>query len=432
MPLQRGLFMSLTIRNDMLYSAMVDGTTPNLIAFVRMRSIPLSTDNNANNAQYLATVRHLGGTDAQLQAAWDAHAPGQTPLRVDVDPDDDSGSSTAGSGRVDVFRTLYGRRLVAPARSLHNNLVYELLRRGTTSPPLWTGLFALYGLPLVHLSDALEAQTAVYAKQALALAASNMDRDLSFLFAEVVQTAAAPPLPDVYLEVPRAPLDILASLAFDGRLASLPLALPGYADHGRHGMRRWSSVPAVRDAVLACTRQWGTLVDPVHALDALEELGRTAVVLACGTHKPGDVAFDFYLCFLVTLVCSLRTVLVGWHHDRAVQAHAADMVRCLWALFVLVYILQLRPAMDVALLGGSVSGELGHFHDFHADPALALPKHQDPFYLRTLRSMAVLAACERDRGWQILIGNAASKFRHGWQRWLGFQPDEGASMNVRI
>ncbi|EPE05231.1 hypothetical protein F503_03836 [Ophiostoma piceae UAMH 11346] len=434
----------------MLYSVMIDGTTPNLIAF------------------YLATVKHMGGTDAQLQAAWTAHEHYQTPLDVDIETDDPTPWGFGRADLVDVFRTYYGRRLIAPGMSLQDNLVNTLLCNGTSSPPLWTGLFGLYGLPLVHLSDALEVQTAVYAKQALALAASNLDSGLSCLFSEIVGESSrrreamaaaissslaphslhrSPPLPFCVPPSPqnaagerRSPLDILESLAFDGRLSNLPLDLPGYFDHGLYGGRHWSSLPEIRDAVLACTWQWGAL-DTVQsdsvpgALDALEELGRTAVVLACGTHKPGDVEFDFYLCFLVTLVYSLRTVLVSLQCYGAVQVHAADLVRCLWAMFVLVYILQLRPKMDVALLGTPRPRHeptSNQFREFRADLGLALPKHQDPFYLRTLRSMAGLAACERDRGWQILINNAASKFRQGWRRWIGFQPSEGVSMNVRI
>lgn len=323
------------------------------------------------------------------------------------------------------------------------------------------GLFACYGLPLVHLADSMEVKAATYAKQALALAASNLDDSLCALFTAITTKSKrhaslfGPSSSGVNSKSPhkwtRAPLAILRGLALDGRLSGLPLVLPGYVGHAEAG-RHWSNQPIVGQVVLECVWQWD-LAETVDPLDALEELGHVAVALACGTHKtaveteadgsvvPAAPEFDFYLCFLPTLVYALRVFLVNVRQQYpAVSEIALALVRCLWAQMVLVYILQLRPKIEL-LAGGATADvrssgggerEENLLDDFYSDITLASRNHQDAFYLRALRSFAMLAASERDAAWQGRINDAAVKFKTGWQRWLGFGPDEEATLDIRL
>lgn len=352
------------------------------------------------------------------------------------------------SSRINEFRTYYARRLVNPGAPLRDNLIAELFQGGTK--PLWMGLFACYGLPLVHLSDSLEVKAATYAKQALALAASNLDDSLCGLFAAIATESRRRsalfgsngtttgqqrrPLP----KWTRDPLSILRDLARDGRLSGLPLVLPGYTNHAASG-RPWSSLPVVGQVVLESVWCWD-LAETIDPLDALEELGRvTTVALACGTHKtPGPPEFDFFLCFLPTLVYALRVFLANVRQQYpAVSEIALVLVRCLWAQIVLVYILQLRPKVASERSEDQMAQQAPIdnnflFHAFYSDATLAQPRHQDAFYLRTLRSFGMLAASERDPAWTARINDAAVKLQVGWWRWLGLGPGEAATLDIRL
>lgn len=329
---------------------------------------------------------------------------------------------------------------------MRDNLVVELFQGG--SRPLWMGLFSCYGLPLVHLADSLEVKSATYAKQALALAASNLDNNLCDLFASIVTESRRRsalfgpngghnrrPLH----KWTRDPLSILRDLARDGRLSGLPLVLPGYTNHALAG-RPWSSQTIIGQVVLESVWRWD-LAETIDPLDALEELGRvTTVALACGTHKtPGPPEFDFFLCFLPTLVHALRVFLAAVRQQYpAVSEIALMLVRCLWAQIVLVYILQLRP--KVTLLDASEhrqpqqppDDENFLFRAFYNDTLLSEPRHQDAFYLRALRSFAMLAASESDPAWTARINEAAVKLQVNWHRWLGLAPGEEATLDIRL
>ncbi|KIH93438.1 hypothetical protein SPBR_09162 [Sporothrix brasiliensis 5110] len=431
---QYGTFMTLITKNDMLYSGVREDAdaSPNLIAF------------------HLATIRELAGSELQMRP--------HTVFTV--------ASNRHCGRRIDEFRTYYARRLINPGAPLRDNLVAELFQGG--SRPLWMGLFGCYGLPLVHLSDSFEIKAATYAKQALALAASHLDDGLCGLFAAIAAdsrrrsalfgsngAAAAAgasrhgrhPLPKWTCD----PLSILRDLSRDGRLSGLPLVLPGYTSHAAAG-RPWSSVPVVGQVVLESVWRWD-LAETVDPLDALEELGRvTTVALACGTHKtPGAAEFDVYLCFLPSLVLALRVFLAAVRLQYpAVSEIALVLVRCLWAQIVLVYILQLRPNVAATATVATPTPtptppEQGTapcatppdddhflFRAFYNDTALDQPRHQDAFYLRALRSFAMLAATERDPAWTARIDNAAVKLQVGWQRWLGLSPGEAATLDIRL
>jgi hypothetical protein len=350
------------------------------------------------------------------------------------------------SSRINEFRTYYARRLVNPAAPLRDNLVAELFEGG--SKPLWTGLFACYGLPLVHLSDSLEVKAATYAKQALALAASNLDDSLCTLFATIAvesrrrsalfggSTAGAGRRPRPRWT--RDPLSVLRDVARDGRLSGLPLVLPSYTNHAAGG-RSWSSQPIVGQVVLESVWRWD-LAETIDPLDALEELGRvTTVALACGTHRtPGPPEFDFYLCLLPTLVHSLRVFMAAMRQQYpAVSEIALVLVRCLWAQIVLVYILQLRPKVAPTpepseAAQGAPGDDHFLFRAFYNDATLVQPRHQDAFYLRALRSFAMLAASERDPAWTARINDAAVKLQSNWHRWLGLGPGEAATLDIRL
>ncbi|KAL1891182.1 hypothetical protein Sste5346_007815 [Sporothrix stenoceras] len=425
--LQQGTFMTLITKNDMLYSGMMDDESPNIIAF------------------YLATIRELAGSDLQMEAAYRLHSGQQATLRPSMETDSPMEAHFGQKDRINEFRTYYARRLVNPGAPLRDNLVAELFQGG--SRPLWMGLFACYGLPLVHLGDSLEVKAATYAKQALALAASNLDNDLCDLFASIVTESRrrsalfgsngdhnCRPL----RKWTRDPLSILHDLTRDGRLSGLSLVLPGYTNHAVAG-RPWSSQNIVSQVVLESVWRWD-LAETIDPLDALEELGRvTTVALACGTHKTHrPPEFDFFLCFLPTLVHALRVFLAAVRQQYpAVSEIALVLVRCLWAQIVLVYILQLRP--KIASIPKRIEpqqpppdDENFLFRAFYNDTVLSEPQHQDAFYLRALRSFAMLAASEQDPEWTARINDAAVKLQVNWHRWLGLAPGEATTLDIRL
>ncbi|CAK7217028.1 hypothetical protein SEUCBS140593_003066 [Sporothrix eucalyptigena] len=454
--LHQGTLMTLITKNDMQYSMMVDDVSPNLISFA------------------LATIRELAGSDAQMERAYRIHQDQQTPLRPVIETDTPMESHFGQRDRIDEFRTYYARRLVVPTAPLRDNLVAELFQGDKA--PLWMGLFACYGLPLVHLSDSMEVKAATYAKQALALAASNLDQDLCALFGAIAsesrqrsalfgpspmsstagsttgsttgssssRSSSRPPplfvqavLPQQNKKWTRDPLSILNDLSQDGRLSGLSLVLPGYVSHAQYG-RPWSTQPVVAQIVLESVWQWD-LAETVNPLDALEELGHVTVALACRTHKAGadePPEFDFFLSFLPTLVLSLRMFLGGVRRQYpAVSEISLVLIRCLWAQIVLVYILQLRPKISAwPLPAAAVSREEGDFllRDFYADTALSQPRHQDAFYLRALRTFAMLAAMDLEPQWTTRINDAAILFQTSWRRWVGRTSDEPATVAIRL
>ncbi|CAK7230395.1 hypothetical protein SBRCBS47491_007571 [Sporothrix bragantina] len=451
--LRQGTLMTLITKNDMLYSGMMDDVSPNLIPF------------------QIATICELAGSDAQMERAYQLHKNNQRPLRPVIE------TELPMESHIDEFRTYYARRLVTPGAPLRDNLIAELFQGAKA--PLWMGLFACYGLPLVHLSDSMEVKSATYAKQALALAASNLDEDLCALFGAIVtesrqrsslfgpspmsSTAGSTtgssssrsnsrPPPFFAVSQPEQqhnnktktkkwtcdPLSILRALSRDGRLSNLSLVLPGYVAHAQAG-RSWSTQPVVGQVVLESVWQWD-VAETIDPLDALEELGRVAVTLACGTHKPDEPPeYDIYLCLLPTLVLSLRVFLGGVRQQYpAVSEIALVLVRCLWAQMVLVYILQLRPKVHLlskakdSTSSATDRGDDFLLSDFYADNSLSEPRHHDAFYLRALRSFAMLAAVDRDPAWTAWISEATVVFQSRWQRWVGLSSYEAATLDIRL
>ncbi|AEO68068.1 uncharacterized protein THITE_2145306 [Thermothielavioides terrestris NRRL 8126] len=285
----------------------------------------------------------------------------------------------------------------------------------TQDPPLIYGLFSGIGRPLTLLSDGIELRAAILVMQSLTLSAVDWMEPMCELLTRPV-LAAAPPQ---HL----APEDILNRVAYDGRLSGVMKAGPGF-----HGVSHVFASATAKAAVVEYVRCLDTRDLPL----VLQQLAALSVLLLCATHKPGRPAFDLYLGRLPTCVNSTRVVLESWVEDHS---HGVLLVRGLWLLVLLVYVTQLRPAVDGKLL---VSPELAQesrgweaiFDEFRGQ-AVPEGKYADVDFLRALRSLRELSAVYGAVHGRLYL-HAAWKLVSQWRSWTGLGINREVMLNIRL
>lgn len=287
--------------------------------------------------------------------------------------------------------------------------------------PLIYGLFAHSGQPLATLSDALELQSPIMVVQSLTLASVYHDTALRDLLMEV--QAVEPLSPTTHYQ---APSSILQAIGHDGRFSNL-VHQPGFKAGVRHVLTNKNT----RDALIHYLR----LLDISNPTTALQPLSQLSLTLLTATHKHGKPAFDYYLANLPTLVNSVRILLAEFPSGD----HAALLLRGLWMMFVLTYITQMRPIVDISVqLTGALPKKETYanwdaiFAEFRNDPLTPDSKYVDSQFLRTLRSIY-----ELERHGCCSVGDgviAGYKLRWQWRRWAGLGNDggQGEGLDVRL
>jgi hypothetical protein len=258
--------------------------------------------------------------------------------------------------------------------------------------------------------------------QSLTLASVHYDKVLRDLLMEV--QAAGPLSPTRPYQ---SPFSILQAIGHDGRFSNV-VHQPGYPAGVRHVLTNKNT----REALIHYLR----LLDVSDPTAALQTLSQLSLTLLTATHKQGKPAFDYYLANLPTLVNSARIPLAEFPKSE----QSTLLLRGLWMMFVLTYITQMRPIVDmsVQLTGGSLPKQETYanwdaiFAEFRGDSLTAESKYMDTRFLRTLRSIY-----ELERHGYCTVGDgviAAYKLRWQWRRWTGkgAHHGQGEGLNVRL
>lgn len=285
--------------------------------------------------------------------------------------------------------------------------------------PLIYGLFGNFGQPLIALSDAYELQSPIMVVQSLTLACVHYDKALRDLLMDVQN--AETNSPSIHRQ---SPFSILQAIGHDGRFSNL-VHRPGYTA----GVRQVLSNQYTREALV----HYIQLLDVTNPTAALENLSQPSLALLTATHKAGKPAFDYYLATLPTLVNATRILLAEFESAE----HAMLLVRGVWMMFVLSYITQMRPIIDLSVQStGDLPKEQTHanwdaiFTEFRRDLLADGSKYLDSRFLRTLRSIHEL----QGHGFAPDGVKAAYKLRWQWRRWTGLGNDAGQDhgLNVRL
>ncbi|KAI4286699.1 MAG: hypothetical protein L6R35_004047 [Caloplaca aegaea] len=269
--------------------------------------------------------------------------------------------------------------------------------------PLINNLISGLGHPLIHLAYAYELSSREIAMEALSMAASSYDHLHKYL--DDPSYTKPPP------NKTQSPLEILSRLQqdtrFDGLFAhqgSVDLALL-FGKHEAEVLEYWNA--------------W-RIADPTKEFQASQ---KAALALLVASHKPGGKKlYDFFIVHILTTSHAVRILL-----PLLPAKFHVPLVRQWWLLTLVVYILQLRPAIDLS----SVT-------DYNRDgkdwawvdrQAVAQSKHSlDSHYVKALRAMKTADETWGPEGHFWL--NAAVRFAAEFDGWGGFA--SGASRDAHL
>ncbi|KAL2137137.1 hypothetical protein VTI74DRAFT_8769 [Chaetomium olivicolor] len=286
----------------------------------------------------------------------------------------------------------------------------------TGDRPLVFALFSGVGRPLTLLSDGIELRTAVMVMESLTLSAIDWMEPMRDMLMQA--QLAAPPSERL------SPEDLIGRAGYDGRFSGVMKAGPGF-----HGLPYILSNSTARAAIV----EYIWCLDTNDLTLVLQQLSALSVLLSCGTHKPGQPAFDYYLNRLPTCVNSTRVILENWIEERG---HRELLVKGLWLLVILAYITQLRPAIDGTLLvpPQELVGQSRSWTSIYNEirPQAMLEGGYDNFeLLRALRSLRELSRAY-DTAHGRLYAHAARKLMDQWTGWTGLGIDREPMLNIRL
>ena len=144
-----------------------------------------------------------------------------------------------------------------------------------------------------------------------------------------------------------------------------------------------------------------------------EDSQYAATALLAATQKSGSSSYDFFLVHLLTTSHAVRILLPV----VPAKFHIA-LVRQWWLLSLAVYVIQLRPSIDLkSVLGYDIAGRDWKWIN---QQAIGSRWATDAHYVKALRAMEVAASTWGDQSTFYI--RAAVKFGEGFQGWGGFGP----------
>jgi len=260
--------------------------------------------------------------------------------------------------------------------------------------PLIHGGIGGLGHPLIHLGYAFELNSREIAMEALVLAATNYDFLHDYIDNDPgVQTAKEPLA---------SPLEILAQIRADSRFDGL-FDLPGANNISRLFELRENEVLEYYHKL------------PIREVAASHrELTKAATLMLCATHKPGYPQYDFFICHLLTTAYAIRILL-----PELPNRFAAALVKAHWLFFIVVYCVQLRPAIRPQLVD-EVDVD-GKSWDDVVKKVLCRDRRtgmEDTHYLKAIRTLLESAKLWKEE--DIFYQKAAVKFAWEFTNWSGF------------
>ena len=284
----------------------------------------------------------------------------------------------------------------------------------TGPKPLIYGLFSGVGRPLTFLSDGIELRSAVLVVESLTLSAVDWMEPVCEL---MMHPSLAEP-PNQFLS----PDEILGRLAHDGRFSGVMKGGPSF-----HGVSNVFSSPGAKAALV----EYVKMLECRDLTVLMQQISALSVLLSCATHKPGQPAFDYYLCHLPTCVNSTRVIL-----DKLLEQDGQKtiLVRGVWLLVMLTYITQLRPVIDGRLLvAKELPEEENGWQSIYAEfsSQAAMGGYGDLEFLRAMRSLWELSKAYRAVHGRLYF-HAAWKLAGEWNGWAGLGIDREAMLNIRL
>ena len=266
-------------------------------------------------------------------------------------------------------------------------------------PPLFNGLVSGLGHPLIHLGYAYELNSREVAMEAMALAATNYDPDVS----QYLDDEKWAQLPTTYTTT--SPFEVLSQVHADHRLDR------DFHSIGGDNLSKVFSPEGYQGILMEHWNAW-TVTEPTASF---EQSQRLAVALLISTAPSlGGLGYDFFLVHLLTTSHALRILLPfldpAWH---------LPLLRQWWLITVAIYVAQARPAVsvdDVAALDLQGRG----WTDVSRE-AVQGPHALDAHYVKAIRAIKEAAALWGDPDHWYL--KAAVKFAYDFAGWAGFPAD---------
>jgi hypothetical protein len=217
------------------------------------------------------------------------------------------------------------------------------------------------------------------------------------------------------------PLETLDRIAHDGLLSGV-LRAPGF-----HQISDVLKKTEILQRLVLYVERTDLRMDDAR----LRDLSILAVTLFAATHRPGIVAFDYYLTQLPTYVLSLR-IFIKEMGGVLSDANRRALLRAVWGIMVLTFVTQLRPHMDESLLAmDDVIQEDRVWGEIFEDGISYAPMNPDGYLLmRTLSSLRRLA--NEFPGADAIYRAAAWKLVRRWNGWTGRGRENEVQINVRL
>ncbi|MCJ1251563.1 hypothetical protein MMC30_008798 [Trapelia coarctata] len=267
----------------------------------------------------------------------------------------------------------------------------EYLFRG--KEPLINCVIAGLGHPLIHLGYAYEMSSRELAIEALGLATT------SYNFLHRYLDDSSYTKPSTYHT--QSPMEILERIATDRRF-------DGIIDH--EGSTELEKLFTDHSELLL--EHWNAwqISDPKKQFEDSQD---AATALLTATQKAGSSSYDFFFVHLLTTCHAVRILL-----PLVPTKFHISLVRQWWLLTLAVYVVQLRPLVDLkSVLDYDVAGRDWKWVN---QQAIGSRWATDAHFVKALRAMEVAASTWGDES--MFYIKAAVKFAEGFQGWGGFGP----------
>lgn len=314
-----------------------------------------------HNAHHLGTLFFLGATDKQMEKAYEA-------MKAEVDPYDPSPEPiTLSNWRKFIgnkhfcksYADFFHEQLKSSDERWEKKMMEFLL--DNKEQPLINSVISGLVHPLIHIGYAFELDNMLVGVEALTMTAVCYNS-----LHETVDKLKPPSSPS------KSPMEIFRAIRADTRL-------PVFEKPGADNID--DIVKDCNEILLSYLDQWKMHDD--NPAKTMEELFDLSVYVYGATHKPDDIAFDFFLLHLLT----------GMNAVRTVQPHVTDpdvLQRLLMQYFYLamiVYIAQLRPEIDEKLIHDYKIDAQSKNWDYAIDRSLTTALIEDAHLVKTVRAL---------------------------------------------
>lgn len=382
-----------------------------------------------HSAHLLASLHYLGATPARLREVYASESQILLPRPAPSD------GTTTPPISADDWRAFLGRR--DRAREYLDFFEGELARLGgdwralaaryllpsdgggpnAAAPPLVESLTGDLCHPLIHLAYAYELRSGELAADALAYCAVHYQPETPGYLDARSSSSSSSPTAAAAAAAASSPLEVLENVRRDARLDGFPSPGPGREHFGAVFAQH-------EDVILHHWRSWpppGAPLTTEHFRQAFD--ASVALVVGSSSSPDGD-AYDFILLHVLTSCHALRVLLPEFPEE-----YQAVLFNQWWLFTLMVYITQLRPAIDDALISDYALE--GRDWSYPIKRATESSAGFDAHYVKTIRAIQVAGDVGALFGgqspeWYL---KAAVRFAEGFRHYKGFGPVDDDMIN---